>query len=200
MNRAIRINLLDWRAEAREAKRRRFIALLIGAAAATTLIVGVLPVVYYGHQLASQQSRNDYLTAQIDSANRKLTEIKQLKATREALVNRMQIIGELQQSRSSIVHYFDALAGTMPEGVYLTGLTQQDNTTTLNGIAESNARVSQYMTNLDDSPWFDNPRLIVITRDDSTAQPRADFTLRVDSRNPAASSATDSDAVTGDTP
>lgn len=181
---AIRINLLDWRAEQREYKRKRFIAQLVGAAIITIVVVGVLPVIYYDHLIDAQQARNHYLQQQIATADKQLAEIRALKKTRKDLVNRMQVIGKLQRSRSAIVHYFDQLSATIPDGVYLTGLDENGDTTTLDGVAESNARVSQYMTNLDQSAWFTNPRLIVIKRDDSNGQRRADFTLKVDSSSP----------------
>lgn len=181
---AVRINLLDWRAEQREYNRKRFIAQLIGVAMATIVVVGILPMIYYDHLIDAQQARNSYLQQQIATADKQLAEIRQLKKTREDLINRMQVIGELQHSRSAIVHYFDQLTATIPDGVYLTGLDENGDTTTLDGVAESNARVSQYMTNLDNSPWFTNPRLIVIKRDDSNGQRRADFTLKVDSTSP----------------
>ncbi|WP_423823157.1 PilN domain-containing protein [Salinisphaera sp. SPP-AMP-43] len=184
MSLALRINLLDWRAAEREYKRKRFIAQLVGAAIATIVVVGVLPVLYYGHLLDAQQTRNRYLQQQISKAEQHLTEIRELKQTRQNLVNRMQVIGELQHSRSAIVHYFDQLAASVPDGVYLISLDQNGDTTTLDGVAESNARVSQYMTNLDQSPWFTNPRLIVIKRDDRNGRRRADFTLKVDSSSP----------------
>lgn len=184
MTAAIRINLLDWRAEAREAKRRRFIGVLIGVAVATLVVVGVLPRLYFDHQLDLQQARNRYLQRQIDQAEHQLVEIRTLKKTRTALVNRMHIIGDLQRSRSAIVHYFDQLVATLPDGVYLTGLAQNGDMTTLDGIAESNARVSQYMTNLDESAWFDDPRLVVIKRDRENGQSRADFTLQVNQAGP----------------
>lgn len=193
----VRINLLDWRAAQREYKRKRFIIQLIGAAIATLIVVGVLPVLYYDHLLDIQQTRNRYLKARIATADEQLTEIRQLKKTREDLINRMQVIGELQKSRSAIVHYFDQLASTLPDGAHLTGLDDNGTTTTLDGVAESNARVSEYMTNLDNSPWFSNPRLIVIKRDDRGGQPRADFTLEVDSvapdQAPARAPSTDAD-------
>ncbi|MGN8158915.1 PilN domain-containing protein [Salinisphaera sp. RV14] len=181
---AVRINLLDWRAEQREYKRKRFIAQLVGAAVATVIVVGILPVLYYDHLIDAQQARDHYLQQQIATADKQLAEIRELKKTREDLINRMQVIGELQRSRSAIVHYFDQLTATIPDGVYLTGLDEKGATTTLDGVAESNARVSEYMTNLDNSPWFTNPRLIVIKRDDSHGKRRADFTLKVDSTSP----------------
>lgn len=188
----IRINLLDWRAAEQEAKRRRFITELVLAALVTILVVGILPVLYYDHRIAEQQARNQYLETQIAAADRQLTEIKSLKKTRDDLTHRMRIISDLQRSRSAIVHYFDQLVATVPDGLYLTSLRQKGDTTTLDGIATSNARVSEYMTNLDASPWFAHPRLIVIKRDDNGGTRRAVFTLEVDSENPDAPSTDDS--------
>ncbi len=182
----IRINLLDWRAAAREAKRKRFLTLLVAAALASVIVVGVIPMLYYNHLIDAQQARNRYLQEQIATADKQLVEIRALQKTRESLINRMRIIEQLQQSRSSIVHYFDQLVATLPKGVYLTGLTQKGNTTTLDGVAQSNARVSDYMVNLDDSDWFADPRLIVIKSSDNGPQRFADFTLTVTSTNPNA--------------
>lgn len=189
MNNLIRINLLDWRAAAREQKRKRFLTLLVAAALGSVLLVGVLPMLYYNHLIEQQQTRNRYLQSQIATADKQLVEIRSLQKTRDSLINRMRIIEQLQQSRSSIVHYFDQLVATLPKGVYLTGLTQKGNTTTLDGVAQSNARVSDYMVNLDDSAWFADPRLIVIKSSDNGPARFADFTLTVTSTNPNASSA-----------
>lgn len=184
MNRLARINLLDWRAAAREAKRKRFLTLLSASALASVVVVGIIPMLYYNGLIDAQQARNGYLEQQIATADKQIIEIRELQKTRENLINRMRIIEQLQQSRSSIVHYFDELVSTLPPGVYLTGLTQQEQTTTLDGVAESNARVSDYMVNLDDSPWFADPRLIVIKSSENGPRRFADFTLTVNSTNP----------------
>lgn len=178
MSLAVRINLLDWRAAERAHKRRQFISLLIAVALLTLLIIGILPVLYYQHLISRQNARNHYLQTQIAVADKKLAEIRKLKKTRAKLMNRMQVIGDLQQSRSASVHYLDQITATIPDGVVLTGLDQSRPTTTLAGVAQSNARVSQYMTNLDDSAWFTHSRLVVIKRD---GHGHADFTLKVDS-------------------
>lgn len=184
MNLPIRINLLDWRATEREQKKKRFITHLVGAAVLTALITGVLPILYYNHLINIQRTRNTYLQDQIKIANRKIKTIHGIERNRSYIENRMQVIGKLQNSRSNIVHYLDQLAATIPDGVFLTTLTQNGKTTTLTGMAESNARVSQYMTNLDNSPWFTNPRLVVITRKGHRG--KAEFTLKVDSVEPNA--------------
>lgn len=184
MNHMVRINLLDWRAAEREQKRRRFLTLLVAAALGSVALAGVLPMLYYNNLIDAQESRNRFLESQIATADRQLIELRKLKETRENLITRMRIIEELQQSRSAIVHYFDQLVDTMPDGVYLSSLIQKGKTTTLDGVAESNARVSDYMVNLDDSGWFASPRLIVIKSSESGPGRYADFTLSVDGVNP----------------
>ena len=186
MSTAIRINLLDWRREARLAKQRRFAALLAGVVVLSVVLVGVLPLAYYQHALDHQRERNAYLETQIARADARLAEIKTLKADRAALIKRMNIIADLQQSRGAIVHYFDQLAATLPKGVTLTAIHETDTTTTIDGLAEANAGVSEYMTALDRSAWFDNPRLVVIKRTDNTVNARSDFTLQVDTPPPTA--------------
>ncbi|MES1929748.1 Fimbrial assembly family protein [Salinisphaera dokdonensis CL-ES53] len=186
MSALVRINLLDWRAAARERKRKRFLTLLVLTALASVVVVGVIPMLYYNHLIDVQESRNRYLESQIAIADRQLVEIRALQKTRDSLITRMRIIEELQQSRSGIVHYFDQLVATLPNGVYLNSLVQKGNTTTLNGVAESNARVSDYMVNLDDADWFADPRLIVIKSSESGPQRFADFTLTVKGETPQA--------------
>src|SRR5699024_8115272 len=89
------------------------------------------------------------------------------------------ITDALQQSRAWIVHFFDEITDTVPDGVYLLSLQQNDATTTLKGVAESNARVGDYMVNLDDSPYLDDPRLFVIKSRNANGHRYADFTLEV---------------------
>ncbi|MBS64101.1 PilN domain-containing protein [Salinisphaera sp.] len=184
MSALIRINLLDWRAAARERRRKQFLGALAFAALASLMLVIVLPTLYYGHLTEIQQSRNRYLEEQIAIADRQIVEIRALQKTRESLITRMRIIEQLQQSRSGIVHYFDELVDTIPNGVYLTALAQKGNVTNLDGVAESNARVSDYMVNFDDSDWFTDPRLIVIKSSENGPQRYADFTLNVRGDSP----------------
>jgi type IV pilus assembly protein PilN len=185
MSALIRINLLDWRAAARERRRKQFLGALVFAALASLVLVIVLPMLYYNHLTEIQESRNRYLENQIAIADRQLVEIRALQKTRESLITRMRIIEQLQQSRSGIVHYFDELVDTIPKGVYLTALAQKGNATNLDGVAESNARVSDYMVNLDGSEWFADPRLIVIKSSENGPQRFADFTLTVRGDSPS---------------
>lgn len=184
MNDAIRINLLDWRETMREQRRRNF----LGALTLTVLLcsgaIAFVTLHVFGHRIEIQQQRNAYLEQQIDVADNKMVELKKVKTKRAGLVQRMRIIEDLQQSRSWIVHYFDQIADTIPAGVFLTSLDQSGGTTTLSGIAKSNAEVSDYMVNLDNSAYLANPRLIVIKNGANSGQLVAGFTLRVENAHP----------------
>jgi type IV pilus assembly protein PilN len=106
----------------------------------------------------------------------------------------MRVIEQLQQSRSATVHFFDEIINTLPDGVYLTGIKQSGADVTLDGIAESNGRISAYMKNLDASPWFKDPKLVVIRTSDKNHLRNSEFQLKVtnltkatDNSQPAAS-------------
>jgi type IV pilus assembly protein PilN len=174
----IHINLLDWRQARRERRKQEFIASLGLAVAIAGGIVGAGWMLVSG-ELSYQQSRNDYLRAQIVEMNKKIKEIQELERVRANLLARMRVIEQLQANRTATVHFFDELVDTLPEGVSLTGLKQQGNQVVLDGIAESNGRISTYMKNLDASRWFANPRLIVIKTSAKGRTRKADFQLRV---------------------
>lgn len=176
MSAMITINLLDWREARREARKKRFLATLGGAAAVSAGIV-FLTWSGFNQAIENQSERNRFLKQEIAKVDRQIKEIRELEKVRENLITRMRIIEELQQSRAQIVHYFDQVVETLPEGIYLTSLKQNGRTTTVNGVAESNGRVSSYMVNLDDSPWFDDPRLIVIKSLNQDRRRFAEFTL-----------------------
>lgn len=173
-----RINLLPWRAERRKERQRQFLSVLGGAA-----ILMVLIVVYAHFHINTlfeyQRQRNTYLTNEIDALDQKIKEIKKLEATKAKLLARMDIIQQLQESRPQIVHLFDELAKTVPEGVYLTRIAHQGKALTVEGIAQSNARVSAYMHNLDRSAWLEAPKLQVIESQSDSHERVSRFTLEV---------------------
>lgn len=156
-----RINLLPWREERRRERTRQFVVMLIVAAAAAAL-VSFGGKLYMDNWLDYQESRNSYLEAQIAEMDRKIREIEKLEETRAQLLARKEIIEELQRSRSEMVHLFDELARTVPDGVYLTSIAQSGSTLTLDGVAESSARVSAYMRNIEGSEWIHRPVLQVV--------------------------------------
>lgn len=173
-----RINLLDWRRDRRELRRKQFLAMIGVAIAASALIVGLG---YFGVSgaLASQNGRNAYLQQQIAEMDQKIKEIQELEKVRSNLLSRMRVIEELQASRSATVHFFDEVVNTLPEGVNLTLVKQSGANVTIEGVAESNGRVSTYMKNLDASPWFKDPKLVVIKTSEKDNQRKSDFTLQV---------------------
>ena len=97
--------------------------------------------------------------------DKQIAQIKDLQDTKASLVARMQIIQQLQQSRPTEVHLFDQLVKTLPPGVYLTSVTQKGDQLEIDGVAESSARVSTYMRNIDASPWLGDPNLQVVQKD-----------------------------------
>ncbi|HEL3180172.1 TPA: PilN domain-containing protein [Stenotrophomonas maltophilia] len=156
-----RINLLPWRAERRKQRQREFYAML-GMAAIGGLLLSLLIWFYYDRQVSGQMDRNAYLSAEIEKVKEQNKEIDRLDAQKERLLARKKVIEELQAKRSQMVHLFDALVRTIPDGVVLTALKQEGDVLTLEGRTQSNARVSAYMRNLDTSGWMTNPELSII--------------------------------------
>ncbi|MES0874848.1 PilN domain-containing protein [Sinimarinibacterium thermocellulolyticum] len=172
------INLLDWRKARREKRRQDFFASLgLGVAVAGGLVAAGWMLV--NGQLGQQEARNSYLRAEIAEMDKQLTEIRELERVRANLIARMRVIEELEASRTASVHFFDEIVNTLPDGVSLTSLKQQGADVTLDGIAESNGRISTYMKNLDASPWFTDPRLVVIKTNEKDRRRQAEFTLQV---------------------
>lgn len=155
------INLLPWRQERRKRQQRHF-AMVTGGALAATALVLMLVHANIGQRIEIQQQRNQFLTNEIAALDNKIKEIQELEKQKKSLIARMEVIQKLQVSRPEVVHLFDELARTVPEGVQLLDLSQTDRLVAINGIAQSNARVSVYMRNLDLSPWFQEPSLLVI--------------------------------------
>ncbi len=155
------INLLPWREELRKQRQQEF-AIMAGFAMAVMGVV-VFGVYLYLQQLTDNQlDRNTFLEQQIVSLDKKIAEIKDLDREKERLLARMNIIQKLQSSRPEIVHMVDALVQTLPEGVYYKKITQKANKLSMEGDAQSNARVSSLMRNLETSEWFENPNLVEI--------------------------------------
>ena len=178
-----RINLLPWREERRKQREREFYVIL-GAAFAAAALVSFLVVMYFDGQIEGQKARNQYLTQQIAEMDKKLTEVQDLEKTRSKLLLRKQAIEELQANRSMMVHLFDDLVRTIPDGVRLTSIKQNGDVLTLEGQAESNARVSNYMRNLEASTWMTNPDLQGVEAKGSDKRNRYAFVLRVTIKKP----------------
>lgn len=172
-----RINLLPWREEARKQKQQEFFALIGVFVVIAAIGVGVAHI--YNNQLIDAQTvRNNYLDAEIKKLDEKIKEIRQLEAEKRRLLDRMRAIEQLQTNRPLIVRFFDELVNSLPEGVSVTGVTQQDTNITINGVAQSNARVSSFMRNLESSEWLANPKLDIIQATDESGTRVSRFILR----------------------
>jgi type IV pilus assembly protein PilN len=154
-----KINLLPWRAERREQRKREFFTQLIFAGAAAIVVVLIWGMLM-SWRIGDQNDRNAYLTDQIKQLDAKITEIKDLQKVKDELLARKQIIEKLQSSRSQMVHLFDEIVKTIPAGARLTGMKQQGDKLTLDGVAESNATVAEYMRNIEASPWMGPAQLV----------------------------------------
>lgn len=148
-----RINLLPWRTDRRKQREREFYMLLASSAIGGLLVLFVL-IGWMGARIDNQQDRNTFLQGQIKDIDKQIEEIKDLDKTRSQLLTRKQIIEQLQSNRSQMVHLFDEMVKTIPDGVKLTSMKQTGDILTLEGVAESNARVASYMRNIDNSPWM----------------------------------------------
>lgn len=156
-----RINLLPWREELRKQYWRDF-AISIGVSVVLTLVILGGVHIYIESLKEYQNGRNRRIQDQITILNKKLKEIKDIEEKKNKLLAKIDVIQRLQLSRPQIVHLFDELARTAPEGIYLTTFKQSANKLTMNGMSQSNARVSAYMRSIEASPWIQNPHLNII--------------------------------------
>jgi type IV pilus assembly protein PilN len=156
-----KINLLPWRAERRANRQKEFYGML-GVAAAGGLLLSFLIWFHYSQQISGQETRNQFLQAEIQKMESKITEIEALDKQKDRLLARKKVIEQLQANRSQMVHLFDSLVRTIPDGVALANIKQEGEILTLEGRAQSNARVSNYMRNLEGSGWMTNPDLSII--------------------------------------
>ena len=153
-----KLNLLPWR-EARRQQRKKEFYTMLGVVGAVGVGVAFLAYMFVQSQLDLQDRRNARLKDEITQLDKKIAEIKTLDEERAGLLKRKEIIESLQASRSIMVHLFDELARSTPEGVQLTGIKQAGTMITLDGVSQSPARVAQFMRNLEASPFLkDAPR------------------------------------------
>ncbi len=178
-----KINLLPWRAERRKLRQKQFfVALGISAAIAVLAVVGVIK--YFDALLDNQNQRNAYLQSEISILDAKIKEIEMLDRKKASLLQRKQVIEELQASRSQMVHLFDELVRTIPEGVRLGSIKQAGSVLTLEGVTQSNARVSSYMRALEKSGWMSNPDLSIIEAKGQEKGMPYQFLLKVTMKQP----------------
>lgn len=179
-----KINLLDWREAYRKERLQQFTAVLI-AVAVIAALVAYIWVSIINAAIDNQKARNQYLQSEIAILDKKVKEIKELKSRREDLLDRMAVIQGLQGKRPLIVRYFDELVRAVPEGVYLTSLVRKGDKVTIEGITESNVRVSALMRNLDGSEWFRSPNLSTVKAEPKYGEQASSFKLTFTTSAPA---------------
>lgn len=179
-----KINLLPWREEYRQEKKKEFLAQL-GLVCVLTLIVAFVWVRVVDSAIENQQQRNAVLESEIATLDKRVAEINELKKKRQELIARMKVIQDLQGTRPTIVRYFDEIVRAVPDGLFFTSLTRQGNTISINGVTESSNRVSTFMRNLDSSEWFTDPNLRSIKATDKYAEQASEFLLQLNLVLPA---------------
>jgi type IV pilus assembly protein PilN len=170
-----RINLIPWREAERKRKRQEF---GVGAVAAL-ILAGVLAFavnLQMQGAIGYQNERNQFLKDEIAKLDKQIAEIQQLDQQKQRLLARMQVIEQLERSRPEVVHLFDQLVRTLPDGVFLTAVKQNDRRVQLRGIAQSSTRVSSYMRNIDASEWLTDPSLDIL-ENKGASDTGSEFTL-----------------------
>ena len=158
------INLLPWRDEYRQEKTREFFSILVLLVILTSL-VGYVWYAFVQSEIKSQKARNVLYKKEISVLNKQVREIDKLKKQRKELESKMEVIQNLQNKRPLIVHYFDGLVRTVPDGIYLSKLTRVKEQFSVAGSSESNNRVSTFMRNLDRSDYFQSPNLKSVVKE-----------------------------------
>ncbi len=172
----IRINLLPHREEKRKARQKQF-AILAGLAAAFGLAVAGLLWVVFDAQIDNQKGRNKYLTDEIAKLDKQIDEIKRIREETASLLSKKQVVEGLQSNRSEPVYLLDQLLRQLPEGLYLKSIRQTGAKISVTGYAQSNARVSAFMRNIEASPYLGNPNLVQITAVTVNTQRANEFIL-----------------------
>lgn len=180
-----RINLLPWRAERRKARQKEF-GVMLGLAVLAGILLTLLIVTIYNGRIAGQEARNQFLRDEITKVDAQIKEIDELDKKKSKLLARKEVIEQLQANRSQMVHLFDSLVRTIPDGVTLTSIKQEGEILTLSGRSQSNARVSTYMRNLEGSGWMTNPDLSIIEAKEGKPGLPYEFNLKVKLANPNA--------------
>ena len=159
---------------------------MLAAAAVAAVVLSFLIITFYNGQISGQTERNAFLSEQLTQLDKQIVEIEQLDKKSAKLLARKDVIEQLQANRSQMVHLFDSLVRTIPDGVVLTSIKQDDIILALEGRAQSNARVSTYMRNLEGSGWMTNPELSIIEAKGTDKGLPYEFRLLVKLANPNA--------------
>ena len=189
-----RINLLPWRAERRK-QRQKDAMVMLALSAVAAVVLSFLIIGFYNAQIDGQNERNQFLQARIAEVDTQIAEIDELDQKKSKLLARKEVIERWQANRSQMVHLFDSLVRTIPDGVILTSIKQDNETLTLEGRSQSNARVSTYMRNLEGSGWMTNPELSIIEARGTDKGLPYEFKLQVTLANPNAPKDEDGDGI-----
>jgi type IV pilus assembly protein PilN len=183
-----RINLLPHRAERRKRSRQHFITVSAGTFLVGAALAGLM-YQFYARQIEVQNDRNNFLTAEIKKLDKDIAEINELRNQIQALLARKQIIETLQADRAQTVHLLEQMVKQMPEGIYLRSLKQTGNRVHIVGYAQSNARVSTLMRNIEASPWLEQPVLVEVRAANVDKKRVSEFNMFVNLKRAAAKEA-----------
>ena len=172
-----KINLLPWREELRKEKTKEFGILMLGFGGVGAAAVFVAHL-WNAALIDRQQIRNKFIETKIAEVDKKIKEIEALQREKERLIARMRAIEQLQRNRPIVVRFFDELLKSIPDGVSITNIVQKGNNITINGEAQSNARVSSFMRNLESSEWLEKPELDIIQTNSDAGVRISAFTMR----------------------
>jgi type IV pilus assembly protein PilN len=186
-----RINLLPWR-EGQRKERKWAFSVALGVAFIAACVTAGAAYVMFGQMIDAEERRNEMLRSEIKTLDKQIEEINNLENAKQKLIARMTIIEQLQRSRPEIVHVFDEIVRTLPDGVYLTGVKQNNTKLRFDGVAQSSTRVSSFMRNIDSSDWLKNPELEVVQTNKGASTGGSSFTLTAD-EVPATGAADDAD-------
>ncbi|OGS80418.1 MAG: fimbrial protein [Gallionellales bacterium GWA2_55_18] len=172
----IRINLLPHRAEKRRVRQIQFAALCVISVVLGALLVGFVHAAI-SSRISYQERRNEYLKQETAILDKQIAEIKKLREETQSLLERKNVVENLQSTRSDVVHLLDQMLRILPEGVYLKTLKQTGNKINITGYAQTNARISTLMRAIENSPWLDSPSLGVIQASSAGGARVSEFTL-----------------------
>lgn len=170
------INLLPWREARRQQIQKQFLVVLGGVVVLAVLMVMLAMSIVNG-AISNQEGRNDYLQGHIRTINKEVAEIQDLETRRQQLLDRMNIIQSLQGTRPLIVRVFDEMVRTLPDGLFFTSVVRSGDRIDVEGIAESNNRVSSLMRKLDASDWFSEPNLTAVKAAEQYGEQASNFKL-----------------------
>jgi type IV pilus assembly protein PilN len=180
-----RINLLPWREQQRTERKKAFGVGMLAAFLAAVVVAGA-GLLLVNQMIDAQQARNNRLREEIKILDKQIEEINSLEQQKQQFIARMQVIEKLQRSRPEIVQVFDTFVKTIPDGTYLTALTQTEQKFKIQGIAQSSARVSAFMRTLEASEWLTEVDLEGVKDDNKGTAVGSEFTLNAKQRVSAA--------------